>query len=102
MNLVTGLPILTNWKGDSYDFLLVIIDWLTKIIHYKPVKITINAPKLVKIIINVVVRHHDLPDLIVTDRGSIFTSKFWSLLYYFLGIKHWLSPAFYLQTDSQT
>ena len=31
-------------------------------VHYKPVKITIDAPALVEIIINVVVRHHYLPN----------------------------------------
>ena len=41
-----GLPISTDWKGDSYNSILVIIDWLTKIVHYEPVKVTINAPQL--------------------------------------------------------
>ena len=102
MDFVIGLPISTNWKRDSYDFILVIIDWLTKIVHYKPVKITINAPGLAEVIIDVVVRHHGLPDSIVTDRGSLFTSKFWSSLCYFLGIKRRLSTAFHPQTDGQT
>ena len=70
-------------------------------VHYEPVKVTINAPGLAEVIINVVVRHHGLPDSIVTDRRSLFTSKFWSLLSYFLGIKRRLSTAFYLQTDGQ-
>ena len=102
MDFVTGLPILTDWKGDSYDSILVIVDRLTKMVHYKLVKVTINAPGLAKVIINVVVRHHGLPDSIVTDRGSLFTSKFWSSLCYFLGIKRRLSTAFHPQTDGQT
>ena len=101
MDFVTGLPILTNWKKDSYDSILVIIDRLTKIIHYKPVKITIDASGLVKVIIDVVVRHHGLLDLIVTDRVSLFTFKFWSSLCYFFGIKRWLSITFHLQIDGQ-
>lgn len=32
----------------------------------------------------------------------MFTSKFWSLLCYFLGIMQKLSTAFYLQIDGQT
>ena len=71
-------------------------------IYYEPVKVTINAPGLAEVIINIVVRHHSLPDSIVTDRGSISTSKFWLLLCYFLGIKQRLSTAFYPQTDGQT
>ncbi len=62
----------------------------------------INAPGLVEVIIDVVMRHHGVPELIVTDQGSLFTSKFWSSLCYFLGIKRKLSTSFYLETDSQT
>ena len=67
MDFVTGLPISTNWKRDSYDSILVIVDRLTKMVHYEPVKITIDAPGLAEIIIDVVVHHHGLPDSIVTD-----------------------------------
>ena len=102
IDFVTGLPILTDWKGDSYDSILVIVDWLTKMVHYEPVKVTIDAPGLAEVIIDVVVRHHGLPDSIVTNRGLLFTLKFWSLLCYFLGIKRRLSIVFYLQTDGQT
>ena len=70
-------------------------------VHYKPVKIILDAPGLAEVIIDVVVRHHGLPDSIVTDRGSLFTSKFWSSLCYFLDIKRRLSTAFHPQTDGQ-
>ena len=96
------MSILTDWKKDSYDSILVIVDWLTKMVYYKPVKVTINALGLVEVIINVVVRHHGLSNSIVTDRGSFFTSKFLLLLCYFFGIKWRLSTAFYLQTDGQS
>ena len=102
MDFVTSLPILTDWKGDSYDLILVIVNWLTKMVHYKSIKVTINAPGLAEVIIEVVVRHHGLPDSIVTDWGSLFTSKFWSSLCYFLGIKRRLSTAFHPQIDGQT
>ena len=102
MDFVTELPILTNWKGKSYDSIFVIVDKLTKIVYYKPVKITIDTLDLAKVIIDVVVRHHGLPDSIITDQGSLFTSKFWSLLCYFLGIKKKLSTNFHSQTNGQT
>ena len=49
---------------------------LTKMVYYEPVKVTIDAPGLVKVIFNMVVWHHGLPDLIVSNRGLLFTSKF--------------------------
>ena len=102
MDFVIGLPVSTNWKGEIYDSILVIIDRLSKMVYYEPVKVTIDASNFAEVIINVVVRHHGLPDSIVSDRGSIFTSKFWSSLFYFLGIKQRLSTAFHSQTDGQT
>ncbi len=101
MFFVTSLPISAEWKGDSYDLILVIVDWLTKTVYYEPVKVTINAPDLAKVIINMVVHHHGVLESIVTDWGSLFTSKFWSSLCYFLGIKKKLSTAFHPQTDGQ-
>ena len=102
MDFVTGLLILTDWKGDSYNSILVIVNRLTKIVYYKLIKVTINALGLTEIIIDMVVRHYDLPDSIVTDQRLLFTSKFWSLLCYFLDTKQKLSTAFYPQTDGQT
>ena len=102
MDFVTGLPISTDWKGDSYDSILVIVDRLTKMVYYELVKVTINAPRLVEVIIDVVVWYHGLLDSIISDRGAIFTSKFWSSLCYFFGIKRRLSNAFHPQTNRQT
>ena len=102
MDFVTGLPISTDWKGDSYDSILVIIDRLTKMVHYEPVKVTTDAPGLAEVILDVVVWHHGLPNSIVSNRGSLFTSKFWSSLCYFFGIKRRLSITFHPQTDGQT
>ena len=76
MDFVTGLPISTNWKEDSYDSILVIIDQLTKMVHYKQVMITINVPGLAEVKIDIVVYHHSLPNWIMTDRRSLFISKF--------------------------
>ena len=101
INFMTGLPISTNWKGDSYNSFLVIVDRLIKMVHHKPVKITINAPGLAEMIIDVIVQHHSLLDSIMTNKSSLFTLKFWSSLCYFLGIKRWLFTAFHLQTDGQ-
>ncbi len=102
MDFVTSLPISADWKGDSYDLILVIVDRLTKMVHYEPVKVKIYAPGLAEVIINVVEQHYRVPESIVTDQDLLFTSKFWSSLCYFLGIKKKLFTAFHPQTDGQT
>ena len=71
-------------------------------VHYKLIKVTIDAPGLAEVIIDVIVKHHGLPNSIVTDQALLFTSKFWSLLCYFLGIKQRLSTTFCPQTGRQT
>ena len=40
--------------------------------------------------------------VMVYDQGSIFTSKFWSSLCFFLGIESRLLTAFYAQTNGQS
>ena len=94
-DFVTGFPMSANWKGNRYKSIFVIVNCLTKIVYYKPVKVTINTSGLVEVILEVVVWHHGLPDSILTDKGSLFITKFWSSLCYFLGIKQRLSTAFH-------
>ncbi len=102
IDFITRLLVSTNWKGETYDSILVIVDRLTQMVHYEPVKVTIDAPALVEVIIEAVVQHHGLSNSIVSDRGSVFNSKFWSSLCYFLGITQRLSTTFHPQTDGQT
>ena len=71
MDFLTGFLIAANEKDDSYNSILVIVDWLTKIIYSEPIKVMINISGLRKVIINVVVYHHGvLKPIIIT------TSKF--------------------------
>lgn len=60
----------TNWKRDSYNFILIIIDWLIKTIYNELVKTAINIPKLKEIILDMIVRHYSLPNLMMTNKGS--------------------------------
>ena len=76
MDFMTGLLWSVDWKGNSYDSILVIVNRFTKMVYYKLVKVTINAPGLAKVIINVIVQYYDLSHSIISDRWGIFTSKF--------------------------
>ncbi len=67
MDFITGFPVSTNWKGKTYDSILVIDNWLTKMVYYEPVKVIINALSLAEVIIHVVVQHHGLLDFIFSD-----------------------------------
>ena len=55
MGFVTGLPLSTDWKDNNYDLIFVIVNRLTKMMYYEPVKVTIVAPGLAEVIIDMVV-----------------------------------------------
>ena len=56
-------------------------------IYYELVKVIIDAPDLAEVIIDMVVYHHKVLELIVMNWDLLFTSKFLFLLCYFLKIK---------------
>ncbi len=97
-----GLPVSTNWKDESYNLILVIVDCLIKMVYYKPVKVMIIILGLAEVIVNMVICQHGVWELIIMNKSLLFISKFWFSLYYVLSIKKELSTAFYSQTDSQT
>jgi hypothetical protein len=109
------LPVPTSpWKGLSCDFvtdlpvsngmdsILVFVDRMTKMTHFIPCTKTTSAPEFAKLFVSYVVKLHGLPDSIVSDRGSIFTSHFWSTLSSILKIDPRKSTSFHPQTDGQT
>ena len=102
MDFITGLPPSSTGIGTAYDSILTIVDRYTKMAKYIPVRTTITAPQLAEVFISNIVRNFGTPDSIVTDRGSVFTSKFWSSLCYFIKARRRLSTAFHPQTDGQT
>lgn len=87
MAFVTELPVFINWKHKTYDLILVMVNWLTKMIYYKLIKIIIDAFDLVEVILNVLVWYYDLLNYIMSNGDLVFISKFCLLLCYFFEIK---------------
>jgi hypothetical protein len=98
MDFVTGLP--RTQKGN--DSIWVIIDRLTKVAHFIPVKTTFGGATLAWIYLKEIVRLHGIPWKIVSDRGTQFTSKFWMSLQQAMGTKLDFSIAYHPQSDGQT
>jgi transposase InsO family protein len=101
MDFITDLPS-SKERGKAYDCILVVVDRYTKMARYIPTKKTIDAAELADVFLSKIVKLHGVPESIVTDRGSLFTARFWSSLCYHLNIKRKLSTAFHPQTDGQT
>ena len=71
MDFVTGFPVYTDWKGDRYDLILVLVDRLQKRYTMSRCKSRIiTAPALAEVILDVAVRHRGLPDSISHARSS--------------------------------
>ena len=67
-----------------------------------PVERPMTAEQLATVLVDDVFMDFGLPDGIVSDRGSVFTSGYWSNICFILRIKRKLSTAFHPQTDGQT
>ena len=89
-------------RGNEYDSILVLIDRFSKYVRYFPVTKTITAQRLAELLLEQCFLPQGPPDTLLSDRGSVFTSQFWSDICYHLKIVHRLSTAFHPQTDGQT
>ena len=45
----------------------MIVDCLKKIVHYKPIKVTMDIPSLVEVIIDIIIYHHNIFKSIIID-----------------------------------
>jgi transposase InsO family protein len=98
MYFIVGLPC----TQAGYDSIWVIMDRLTKVAHFIPIKMTYFGPKLAKLYMSRIVYLHRVPKKIVSDRGSQFTSKFWEKLHELMDTKLNFSSVYHPQIDSQT
>jgi hypothetical protein len=98
MDFIVGLP--RTQKG--YDSIWVIIDRLTKVAYFIPIKTMYTGPQLAELYILRIVCFHGMPKNIVSDRGTQFTSKFWDRLHESMDTKLNFSSAYHPQTDRQT
>jgi hypothetical protein len=86
----------------GYDSIWVIVDRLTKVSHFIPVKTTYFGAKLAELYMSRIVCLHGVPKKIVSDRGSQFTSKFWEKRHESMDTKLNFNSAYHPQTDGQT
>jgi transposase InsO family protein len=98
MDFVNGLP--KTQKGN--DSIWVIVDRLTKVTHFIPVRTKYSGDKLAQLYVDNIVKLHGVPSKIVFDQGTQFTSKFWKRLHEAMGTKLDFSSAYHPQTDGQT
>jgi transposase InsO family protein len=86
----------------GYDSIWAIVDRLTKVAHFIPVKTTYSGPQLAELYMVRIVYLHGLSKKIISDRGTQFTSRFREKLHETLDTQLRFSSAYHLQTDGQT
>ncbi|KAF1316466.1 putative retroelement, partial [Globisporangium splendens] len=97
MDFITGLPV-----SEGCDAILTVVDKLSKRAKYAPTHAKDGAPDVAKVFFDTIVRHHGLPEVVISDRDSKFTSKFWTSLMKLMGIKLSMTTSHRPQADSQT
>jgi hypothetical protein len=98
MDFIVGLPTMQS----GYDSIRVIIDHFSKVAHFIPVKTMYKGAKLVELYIARIVCLHGVPKKIVSDRGTLFTSRFWEKLHEVMDTRLNFSSAYHPETDGQT
>ena len=77
MNFIIKLPKSTNSATEErYDSILVMIDKLIKYSHIIACKEKFTAEQLEYIVLNRLIRYHDIPKGLISDRDKLFTSNY--------------------------
>jgi len=97
MDFIVGLP-----KSEGYTKIWVIVDRFSKMAHFIPLKTEEHIKELALIFLKEIWRLHGLPETIISNRDTRFTSKFWMSLMQLLQVKLNVSTAFHPETDGQT
>ncbi|GKB39802.1 putative reverse transcriptase domain-containing protein [Tanacetum coccineum] len=98
MDLVTNLP----RSSGGYDAIWVIVDRLTKLAHFLPIREDYKTEKLAKIYINEIVTRKGVPVSIISDRDGRFASHLWQALQKALGTRLDMSKTYHPKTDGQS
>ena len=96
-DFITKLPL-----AQGYDSILVVVDQLTKMVHFILTTEKTLVEGLARLFRNNVWKLHRLPESIILDKGPQFTAGLMRELNGMLGIESKLSTAFHPQTDGQT
>jgi len=96
-DFITKLPL-----AERYDSILVVVDRLTKIVHFIPTTEKTSVEGLAQLFRDNVWKLHRLPESIISDWGPQFAAGIIQELNKMLGIESKLSTVFHPQIDGQT
>ncbi|GJZ91646.1 putative reverse transcriptase domain-containing protein [Tanacetum coccineum] len=88
--------------SDEHDIIWVIVDRLTKSVHFIPTRETDSMETLIRLYIKEIVSQHGVPISIISDLDSQFTSRFWKSLQNALGTQLDMSMSYHPETDGKS
>jgi transposase InsO family protein len=89
-------------NSKAFNSIFVVVDQLTKMAHFMPCNKTVTGEETARFFMDNIYKYHGLPNNIISNRGSQFTSNFWQSLFKMLKVKIKLSSAYHPQIDGQT
>jgi len=95
IDFITGLPPTKIRTGEVANAILVIVDRYIKFLGYFTVLTTITAAELADLFLERWLLFSTLRG-IISNRGTVFNSAFWSLFCLLLKIQRRMSTAFHL------
>ena len=98
MDFVTHLP----RTQQRHDAVWVIVDRLTKSVHFLVVRMTFALERFCRLYIRDIVRLHGVLVSIASDRDPRFTEHFWKSFQKAMGTRLTMSTAFHPQTNGQS
>jgi hypothetical protein len=98
MDFITKLP----RKIKQHDFIMVVVDKLTKAAHFIPVKLTDKETNIDDVYMREIDRLHGIPKTIVSDKVLKSTSKFWKKLFNGFGTNLNFSTTYHPELDGKT
>jgi hypothetical protein len=94
VDFITDLPD----SASGNDCVVTFVDYLTKRVHWRACKKTLDAAGFAQLFIDNVIRLHGVPEEVVSDRDVRF-QDFWTEVTRRMGTKLLKSTAFHPQTD---
>ena len=91
MDFILGLP----KAPTEEDSIWVVVNCLTKSTHFILMKVKDPIDKLARLYVQNIGRLHGVPSVIVSDRDSHFTSRFWQSLQKEMGTELKFSTPFH-------
>ena len=102
MGFIINLPSVKNlYMKKTNDLILILINKFIKFTTYVVTIKILNAENLIDLLWREFICHYDMIRVIIFNQKSLFTSKFWKILCWFLNAKYKFNTTFHSQIDEQ-